>query len=366
MKKSCTLLAISIFLTVFLVACTKGSGVVNTTVSPIANPTSLTKQTDLPTILPNQTNLPNPTSDNATNTSNGPGNFDLSDTQVGLDGLNSYHQSLQTTFEGTINGEQQQSKTTLNQEVVDNPPTQLSWVEIGDQPVQFFGRVGSINYNQPSPDVTCLTSVVNDAGSMQAPTLYPLASLPPIRGAEFANEENINGVPAKHFTFDERAIGFADQATAQGEVWVASSGGYLLRYTLRLEAPADLLGPGVEGVQSWSYDLSEVNTGKTSLPGSCQQPQENASVPMLDGATVTTQQPGYLVYQVSGGVEAVMTFYQQQAETLGWSGGEPFQFGDVTRVSFRPEDGSLVQLTFEPKGDLLTVTVQTLAPMPAE
>jgi len=249
---------------------------------------------------------------------------------------------------------------------VDNPPTQLSWVETGDQPVQFFGRIGSIDYRQPSPEATCLTSPSNDDNSDQPSTAYPLASLPPISGAEFVNEENINGVPAKHYAFDERAIGFADQATAQGDVWVASSGGAILRYTLSLQAPAGVLGPGVQGVQTWSYELSEVNTGKTTLPENCQQPQENARVPMMDDAAVILQHPGYLVYQIPGGVETAVAFYQQQAEALGWSGGEPYQFGDVTQVTFRPEDGSLVQLTFEPSGDLLTVTVQTLAPMPAE
>jgi len=356
MKKPCTLLVMSIFLAAFLVACNMGGGAV----IPTDSPTSLPSQTDSPT------SLPTPTSDTSTNTSKGPGDFDLPDTLVGLGSLQSYHQSLQTTFEGTINGEQQKSETTLKREVVDDPPTQLSWVEIGDQPVRFSGRVGSVDYRQPSPEATCLTSPANDANSDQAPTAYQLASLPPVLGASFVDEADINGVPAKHYTFDERAIGFAGQATAQGEVWVASSGSYILRYTLHLEAPADLLGPGVEGVQTWSYELSEVNTGKTSLPENCQQPQENASVPMLDGATVITQQPGYLVYQVSGGEEAAVAFYQQQAETLGWSGGTPFQFGDMTRVTLRPEDGSLVQLTFEVKEDLLTVTVQTLAPLPAE
>jgi hypothetical protein len=304
--------------------------------------------------------------DTSTNTSKGSGDFDLPDTLVGLDSLQSYHQSLQTSFEGTINAEQTQSETTLKREFVDNPPTQLSWVEIGDQPVQCSGRIGSIDYHQPSPEATCLTSPTNDADSMQTPVAYPLGSLPPIFGAEFVDEVDINGVPAKHYTFDERAIGYADQATAQGDVWVASSGSFILRYALRLEAPAGLIGPGVDGVQSWSYELSEINTGKTSLPENCQQPQENTSVPILNGATTIIQQPGYLVYQVSGGVEAAVAFYQQQAETLGWSGVAPFKFGDVTRVTLRPEDGSLVQLTFEPNDDLLTVTVQTLAPLPAE
>ena len=362
MKKSYSLLVMSIFLAAFLVACNKGSGAVK----PTDRPNSVLREPDSPTSLPNQTDLPTPTLDTSTNTSKGSGDFDLPDTLVGLDSLQSYHQSLQTTFEGTINAEQQQTETTLKREVVVDPPTQLSWVEIGDQPVQFSGRVGSVDYRQPSPEATCLTSTAINANSDQAPTAYPLASLPPVLGAEFVDEAEVNGVPAKHYTFDEQAIGFASQATAQGEVWVASSGGYILRYTLSLDAPAGVLGPGVQGVQTWSYELSEVNTGKTSLPENCQQPQENASVPMLDGATVILQQPGYLVYQVSGGAEAAVAFYQQQAEVLGWSGGEPYQFGDVTQVTFRPEDGSLVQLTFEPNGDLLTVTVQTLAPMPSE
>ncbi len=354
MKKPHFLLALAIFLMTLSIGCKLGSG----GVTPSESPTPLPEQ--------GSATLPTPTADNSASTSKGPGDFDLANTLVGLDGLHSYHQSLQTTFEGTISGEQQQSKTTLSWEFVDDPPAQLSWIGIGDQPVQFFGRIGSVNYRQPSPDATCSAFPVDDTASPQAPTTYQLASLPPISGAEFANEEAVNGVAAKHYTFDERAIGYAGQATAQGEVWVASSGGYILRYTLRLEAPADLLGPGVNGVQTWSYELSEVNTGNTSLPEVCQKLQENATVPMLDSAVVILQQPGYLVYQAPGSVDAAVAFYQQQAETLGWSGGTAFQFGDVTRVTLRPADGSLVQLTFVPNGDQLTVTVQTLAPMPAE
>jgi len=340
MKKPSSRPAVLIFLIVLLIGCKLGSEPIKSTEKPIPS--------------------------TSTSTSKAPGDFNLADTAIGLDSLHSYHQSLQITFEGIINGEQQQSKITLIREVVDDPLTQLSWIEIGEQPVQFFGRIGSENYHQPSPEVTCSTFPVKDTDPQQTPATYQLASLPPVLGAEFANEDEVNGVPAKHYTFDERAIGFTGQVTAQGEIWVASTGGYVLRYTLRLDAPDGVLGPDVKGVQAWHYELSEVNTGKTSLPEICQPIQENAAVPMLDSAMVILQQPGYLVYQVTSGVDAAVAFYQQQAETLGWSGGTPFLFGEVTRLTLRPTDGSLVQLTFEPDGDMLTVTVQTLAPMPSE
>ncbi|MDD5368396.1 MAG: hypothetical protein PHQ40_04880 [Anaerolineaceae bacterium] len=295
-----------------------------------------------------------------------PGDFNLADPAVGLDGLHSYRQVLQTTFEGTINGEQKKSSETLTRELANEPPTHLTWIDSGGQPVQFFGRIGEFIYRQPSPNGTCSASPDNSSGTQAAPAVYELASLPPIAGAEAAGEGEKNGVPARHYTFDERAIGYAGQARAQGDVWVASTGGYVLSYTLRVEAPDGLLGPGVAGVQTWSYVLSEVNTGKTSLPSQCQKLLEKPVVPMLDGASVILQQPGYLKYQVSSNVEAATAFYQQQAETLGWSAGTPFLFGNVTRITMRPKDGSLVQLAFEMDGEQLTVAVQTLVPRPAD
>jgi len=194
---------------------------------------------------------------------------------------------------------------------------------------------------------------------------YPFAALPPIVGGTFVDEVDVNGTPSKHYTFDERAIGFTSPAKAQGEVWIASSGGYVVRYTLSLEGFEDQLGQGVKGVQSWFYDLSEVNAGSISLPESCLLPPETSGeVPLLDEAVLVLDQPGYRIYQAPGSVEAAVAFYQEQAEALGWSAGAPVEFGSLTRLALRPGDGSLIQLTFEAVDDSLTVTVQSLAPSP--
>lgn len=339
MNKFCSRLAALIILSVYLVGCNPGSE----------------------TTKPAGRSVPG----NSTGTSKGPGDFDLADPAIGLDGLHGCHQYLQTTFEGKIAGEQRYSKMTLNRDVVDDPLTQLSWMEIDDRPVQFFGSIGSVNYQQPSPEQACTIFSVDDSNPQPAAAAYPMASLPPVFGAESANEEEVNGIAAKHYTFDERAIGFAGMAVAQGEIWVASSGGYILRYTLRLDAPEGILGPDVKGVQTWFYELSEINLGTAGLPENCQQLQENATMPVMDGARVILQQPGYLVYQVTGEMDAAIAFYQQQAEALGWSSGTPFGFEEVTRLTLRPNDGRLLQLTFESSGGILMVTVQTLDPLPA-
>jgi hypothetical protein len=361
-KKSAFFLPGLICLILFLMACSLAGGG-ESTQDPSKN---------LPTpaaTTPADPTLPAAATDQPAEPIKGDGDFNLADPGAGLDSLRSYRQSLETTFEGTIGGEETRSQITLAREVVDDPPAELTWIETGEQGMLFFGSVGGIHYSQPSPDETCF-AYSQEAASSESGFAYQLAALPPISGATFASEEEINGVQAKRYTFDERAIGFTSPARAQGEVWVASSGGYVLRYVLSLEAPDSQLGPGVSGVQTWSYEVSEVDTGTTSLPESCLLLQENtgpaADLPRMDGAAQVHQQPGYQVYQVQASIEDAVAFYREQAESLGWTAGEPVQFDAATRMILRPQDGSLVQLSFKADGDLLTVKVQTLPPLPAE
>ncbi|MBI4926462.1 MAG: hypothetical protein HY835_01765 [Anaerolineae bacterium] len=351
MKKSRLPLVLLIILALILAGCNPGSPA-----APADNPPAPPDQAGSPTAAPQQ-----PAAQ-----SKGPGDFDLSSPAAGLENLQSYRQSLRTSFDGQIGAEQRQSSLSLVREVVNDPPTRLSWLEMDGKPAQFYGRMGSVEYRQPAPDANCTATAATDAGGQPSPAELQLATLPPIFGATLAGEEQLNGVSARHYTFDERALGLAGQAVASGEVWVAASGGYILRYTLRLDAPADLLGPEVSGVQTWTYELSEIDAGKTSLPQACQPLQADIPVPVLENAVMLQQEPGYWVYQVTSGIEPAIAFYQQQAEALGWKIGTPTAFGDVTRLSLRPPDGSLAQLTLQAQGDLLTVTVQTLAPMPTE
>jgi hypothetical protein len=318
---------------------------------------------DSPTAVSHQAD---PVVPQSSSSSQGSGDFNLADPATGLADLSSYRQSLTIGFEGNVNGEGANTKTSLTREIVSETETELTWMEVSGGPVQFFGRIGALDYAQASPETPCGVAPLTGAAPESAPAAFQLASLPALSGAEAAGEENLNGTQTKKYTFDERAIGYADQAKATGEVWVAEPGGYVLRYTLRLEAPTDLLGPGVSGVQTWSYELSEINTGKTSLPESCQGSQDMGEIPMVEGAELTYSQPGYQVYQASASLDTAVAFYQAQAEALGWKAEEPYEFGGKTRLALRLVDGSLIQLTLEPNGELLNVTVQTLAPLPVE
>jgi hypothetical protein len=292
--------------------------------------------------------------------SDGMGDFNLPLAGVSLDSLHSYRQILQTSFEGTINSQPQQAQTKITREFDDKTATYLSWIETDDQGAQFFGTIGNVQYIQPDPEAGCFASPLVEIGNPSG-SAYDLASLPPVVGAVYAGDEEMNGIPARHYTFDAQAIGLSSPARAEGEVWVAVDGGYVLRYTLTVDAADNQLGPGVSGVQTWTYNLSEINAGSASLPVGCQQLLASESVPRLEEAVVIVDQPGYLVYQAAKSADAAVAFYLDQAETLGWAAGIPVQFGSVTRLTLRPPDGKLLQLSFEPGDAQVQVTVQTLA-----
>ena len=121
MKKQPYLLPLLIGLVLFLMACNLGQGALSA--KEVSTPLP-----GLPSATANAGPAASPTEQPAL-PAQAAGDFNLADPAVGLDGLRSYRQSLQTSFDGTINGEQQQSQTTLTREVVDEPPTQLTWTE---------------------------------------------------------------------------------------------------------------------------------------------------------------------------------------------------------------------------------------------
>src|SRR5215203_1684030 len=100
--------------------------------------------------------------------------------------------------------------------------------------------------------------------------MEPASFLTGVIGADAASSENINGVEANHYTFDERAIGLAGLAHSTGELWVAVEGDYLVKYHLATTGAADYFGPDIEGTVIWAYELTDVNQPLTvTLPAGC-------------------------------------------------------------------------------------------------
>lgn len=303
-----------------------------------------------------------PTAEQPAPPTGGPGSFNLEDTSTGLDTLASYRQSVTLAFDGTVAGQETHSKTVVRRAVTTDPASQVTWVEIDGAPAQMHAVLGEVAYRQTGEDGLCSALNALPAETAEPQQAFSPQTLPTLVGAEDAGEETVNGIAAKHYTFDERALGLTDGAKAVGEVWVAAEGGYIVKYTLRLEGAADQLGPGVEGVQTWEYQLSDPNAlTAPDLPAGCTSWQSAQAAPLPPEAVDVVRLPGFIEFSAPLSVEQVAAFYQGQAESLAWTAVDSTPVQGETVLNFRGAEGGLVSIRIQPQAEGTKTSVQWLA-----
>jgi hypothetical protein len=145
-------------------------------------------------------------------------------------------------------------------------------------------------------------------------------------GAEEAGTDTVNGVPAAHYNFDERALAQGDLNKSTGELWLASDRGYVLRYRLTTTGDESYFGEGTQGSMSWDYELTQINAPVTiALPEDCLPGLVDA--PMLPDAAKVESLPALLRYETASSLPDVVAFYEKELPALGWqapaSGGLP-------------------------------------------
>jgi hypothetical protein len=249
----------------------------------------------------------------------GPGNFFVHDPHVGLSDLSSYKASLVRSFEGTVSGEAQQwSETYLMQRTSEPAAGQLTFEASGDVSAEAFSLMvaDGIVFGK-SGEADCIADAVNPETS-SIEQLNPVDLLSVLLGAEEAGQEDVNGIPAEHYTFDERALGMFELSESIGEIWVASDGGYILKYTLTTTGGADAFGEGIEGEMTWDYELTDVNQPLTlDIPEACLKLMIN--VPRLPDASNVSNRPEHLSYNTASSLAEATAFYQDQLPALGWA-----------------------------------------------
>jgi len=124
-------------------------------------------------------------------------------------------------------------------------------------------------------------------------------------------------VEAQHYTFDERALAELGITHSTGELWVATDGGHLVKYTLVTQGGADYFGQGIEGAITWDYELTAVNQPVAiELPKDC--PAGMIEAPRLPDATDLLNAPGLVSYITAATPAEAAAFYQKELPALGW------------------------------------------------
>jgi hypothetical protein len=288
----------------------------------------------------------------------GLGAFRMDDFSVGVDTLTSYKQSLTLRFNGTLNDAETHSNTSFRRTIILEPAAQLSWLQVDGEPEQMVASIGEVLYQKIGAEGVCSAYPI-EAQSGETPLAFQPLALPPVIGAHVAGEENINGVAAAHYTFDESAIGRAGEVKAEGDLWVAKAGGYVVKYVLSIEGE---VGPGVKGVQTWEYELSEANgVSEPGLPADCTMGQVEDIVPLPSEAKDILRMPNFLHFILAQSPEQTAQFYKDQAEALQWEEipSTPMKDADLI-LNFKTTGKGFVSIRLHKQEGGTKVTIQTL------
>ena len=292
----------------------------------------------------------------------GPGEFFLSDPLVGLDALSSYRASLIVSFTGSADGVAQQWASTSAM-VVSEGARGLTVENTGALDAAdpaWSAEVDGVAYGLIS-EGGCVANVIDPEDPLAARA--PATVLTGVVGADAAGGDVVNGVEADGYTFDQRALGLPGEIKATGQIWVATEGGFIVRYLVTTSAGAEYFGDGIEGTISWDYQLTDV--GKpvaVDLPPDC--PAGLVGAPQLPDATNVVDLPGSLGYDTAASVAKVVAFYQGKSSGLGWVAvGDPQMSDTVAALEFRSGDRTVTVLASA--GDTGT-TVQILVGSPEE
>ena len=254
----------------------------------------------------------------------GSGPITLTDPTEGLDGLPSFQQTLTITFDGTRDGVAEQW-TQSEVSVVGRDPSVAQFTSERTGSGAFTIRhvaVGGVDYDVDTEGTCVAKSSPAPAGPDTevdpfAPRRQAAELLPGFVGADEAGSESVGGTDTSHYTFVESALGLASPVTATGDVWVATSGGHVVRYSLVIDGASPYISQPATGRLTLDYELLLLAVEPiVVVPEGCPAGLIDAPLP-ADAADIVSR-PGLLTYVTAGVPAEVQALYEGELPAAGW------------------------------------------------
>ena len=284
----------------------------------------------------------------------------LSDPQVGLDGLDDYTATLTVSFKGTQAGQPVDQTDSYIQSEWPKLAAQFTSIDImddsGAHQVSLSGVVGEAQYFQADPGSPCS---VNSGAAAKVPASFrPAFLLSAVTTAKLVDEQTLDGIASRHYTFDAASLVLPGDATASGEVWIAKDGGYVVKYVLDITGSDSVFGVGASGTRHLEYALSKVGAqAQVVYPAGCDPVL--GDIPALEDASDLTRLPGLLDYSTNATQNDIFAFYQDKLTAMGWQKLTDDGIGtDSATSSFTRSDSSVDAIVaVEVEGSSQRVTV---------
>jgi hypothetical protein len=244
----------------------------------------------------------------------------LADPTAGLSQLEHYRNTLTTTFQGQQDGQPTEAEVHIDNVVWRQQAAAFSIIDDTDesgQPRQeLAGYVGQAAYAQWPDSEGC--QVTWGAVSPGAGSLDPADLLPALLSGDDQGEDSQDGIPARHYRLDSDSLGLGEEGQATGDVWIATQGGFVVKYHVEIHGGPTVLGQALDGTRTYDYAISEVNSGAPlSYPNGCEPVLTDVPVP--PGASNEERMPGVLSFTTLATQEEVGDFYNQLFAENGWT-----------------------------------------------
>ena len=250
----------------------------------------------------------------------------LGDPAIGLRSLSAYRAELVQDVAGTQDGQavERHTRIVYARDATGNE----EWVQTSQQPgmPEFVRHIIRLDGARYVVDATgCSGTAIDDAvattGDAPRDGDVPAALLIPIDQAAVVGGESINGIATTHRRFDAAGLRIDPASvgtnTVAGDVWIADSGGFVVRYQLDVAPSATTAGSDAAVRQSWRYDLRTGADAVVALPGGCLPVP--VDIPAMDDATDVTRTSAGLTYRSASAADALIGFYWSRLASAGWA-----------------------------------------------
>ena len=279
--------------------------------------------------------------------------------------FNSYRISMVLEVTGT-NADDQEVTQAINSDVtISNDPEIMNIVmsfsgvdEMMDSGTIEMAQIDGTSY-MVIPEMGCITTGGGDLleenpfSDMMSPDQF----LNDLGNTKYEGEETINGIRTRHYSFDKFAMtdtDLNDISEAEGHVYIAEDGDFLVRMVVDATGQIDLFDQGVteDGQMHIEINLTDVDVPvEAAVPEACAGQTGGASseFPVLEDATEVTSFAGVLSYQTALPVEDILAFYDEALAAEGWVKDEDSSFvsSGNALVSYM-SDGVTLSVTISP------------------
>jgi len=289
---------------------------------------------------PEMTDAPEPTADEV---------LDLDSRDEGLDSLSSYRMTWTAEWSGTEDG-QVESGSWHWVEEYNADPEALHWMwnveyskDASKNSALEWWQVGNTTYMITGENDDCLSmSSADSEGRIKKGSIFNPGSLGRVEDARYVGQETVNGVPARHYKYDEGSAAVFGSGKVSGEIWVAVDGGFVVKELTSWTGGAGLFGivasDESEGEGNWVWELSDVNEAISITPPTDCGGAAN-ELPIMADATDQKSFGDMTSYSTASAVEDVVAFYQEAMPVAGWKQAEePTTLENMSMLSFSKDD----------------------------